>query len=191
MLDVVAQDPRDDRAPTAAPGERPGLHEVYDRHAEFVMRCARHLRVRPEHVEDVVHDVFLVVHARLPDFDPERATLRSWLYGILRRVALHHHRADRRARRRLTLVPPPPLAPSLDEQLARTQAADLVTAFVEHLDDKKRPVFALAEIEGVPAPEIARCLDVPLNTVYSRLRLARRELERFLQGGGRLRGSDQ
>jgi RNA polymerase sigma-70 factor (ECF subfamily) len=166
------------------PGDAPDvptLAEVYEIYADFVMRCARHMRVEPQHVEDVVHDVFLVVHARLADFDPARATLRSWLYGILRRVVSHHRRGDRRARRRLSLVPPPPEAPAPDEEIARLQAADLVDRFVASLDDKRRPVFTLAEIEGMSAPEIARCLDVKLNTVYSRLRLARRDFDRFVR----------
>jgi RNA polymerase sigma-70 factor (ECF subfamily) len=157
------------------------FERVYEDHADFVMRCARHMHVAPEHAEDVVHDVFLVVHQRLHAFDPERATLRSWLYGILRRVVSHHRRGHRRAQRKLAVVPPPADVAGPDEQLARRQAADLLGRFIEGLDVKKGPVFVLAEVEGMSAPEIARCLDVELNTVYSRLRLARRELERFVR----------
>jgi RNA polymerase sigma-70 factor (ECF subfamily) len=142
------------------------------------------MRVGPEHVEDVVHDVFLVVHVRLPDFEPDRATLRSWLYGILRRVVSHHRRGAARAQRRLAVVPPPPDQPSPDEHVARLEAADMVDRFIGQLDDKKRPVFTLAEVEGMSAPEIAQCIDIKLNTVYSRLRLARREFEKFIQAGG-------
>jgi RNA polymerase sigma-70 factor (ECF subfamily) len=182
MLVVVVTDSRPDLR--GAVPDALTLEGIYGDHADFVMRCARHLRVGPEHVEDIVHDVFLVVHARLADFDPERATLRSWLYGILRRVVSHHRRGSRRAERRLSLVPPPPEQPALEEVIARLEAADLVDRFVAQLDDKKRPVFTLAEVEGMSAPEISRCLDIKLNTVYSRLRLARREFEKFIGRGG-------
>lgn len=169
----------------------PTVAEVYADQADFVMRCARHMRVGPEHVEDIVHDVFLVVHAKLAAFDPDRATMRSWLYGILRRVVSHHRRGDRRREKRISLVPPMPEALGPDEHLARAEAAALVDRFIAGLDDKKRPVFTLAEVEGMSAPEISRCLDVKLNTVYSRLRLARREFEAFVRRGGEVRhGTD-
>ena len=78
-----------------------GIRQVYAEHGSFVARCARHQRVAAAEVEDVVHDVFLVVHARLRDFDPERATLRSWLYGISRRVIAQRTEMGRLAARTL------------------------------------------------------------------------------------------
>ena len=123
------------------------------------------------------------------DFDPERATLRSGLYGISRRVIAQRERSRRRAVHRLTLVKPPIAPRTPHDEFERRQAADLIARFVEGLDDKKRPVFILAEIEQMSAPEIAQCLDLNLNTVYSRLRLARAELRRF-SGVGRDHGTD-
>jgi RNA polymerase sigma-70 factor (ECF subfamily) len=159
-----------------------GFAEVYRTHANFVVRCARHQRVPVGEVEDIVHDVFLVVHHRFADFDPERATLRSWLYGITRRVVSQGRRGRQRAQRRLALVEPPTQteAPAPDEAVARQEAVDVVARFVDHRGDKKRLVFTLSEIEGMSAPEISACLNINLNTVYSRLRLARESLRRFV-----------
>ena len=57
----------------------------------------------------------------------------------------------------------------------------LVERFIESLDEKKRPVFTLAEVEGMSAPEISACLEIKLNTVYSRIRLARKQFARFIE----------
>ncbi|MCB9751577.1 MAG: sigma-70 family RNA polymerase sigma factor [Myxococcales bacterium] len=174
---------RVERRGSARARTRPSLAAVYREQLDFVDRCARHLRVPAAHVDDVVHDVFLVVHRRLPDFDPTSgATLRSWLYGITRRVVMHHQRSARRmharharfsAARELSGVS----APSPAAALERDEAARAVQRFLDSLDDDKRQVFALIEIEGFSAPEAARALGVKLNTVYSRLRAARQRFE--------------
>ncbi|MEM7160570.1 MAG: sigma-70 family RNA polymerase sigma factor [Myxococcota bacterium] len=155
------------------------LSWVYREHVDFVVRTTRHLGVPEPQVEDVVHDVFLVVHRRLDDYD-ERAPLRSWLYGITRRVVLHHKRRTSRARAREARAPAPSPAPSLDEGIARDEAAVLVEACLASLDIDQRMVFVLADIEGLTAPQIAEATGVKLNTVYSRLRLGRRKFERAL-----------
>ena len=60
----------------------------------------------------------------------------------------------------------------------RRQAADLVQAFLDGLGEELREVFVLMEIEGMTAPEVAHAVDVGVNTVYSRLRLARERFRR-------------
>lgn len=156
--------------------------ELYDDHLDFVVRMVRRFGVAPAQVEDVAHDVFLVVHRRLPTFDERRGSLRSWLYGIGRRVVLHHHRAAHRRDRRLALVATSrEPAPDPEDVVARVQAASLVERFLAELDVDKREVFVLADIEGMTAPEIAAALRTKLNTVYSRLRVARQRFERFVE----------
>ncbi len=71
--------------------------------------------------------------------------------------------------------------------VARKQALDLLDRALGAIDLDRRAVLVLHEIEQMTAPEIARTLDVPLNTVYSRLRIARVELEQELV---RLRGEE-
>ena len=158
------------------------LPEVYDAHLDFVVRTVRRFGVVPAQVEDVAHDVFLVVHRRLPTFDASRGSLRSWLYGITRRVVLHHHRAAHRRDRRLALVAvSQDPTPDLEDEVARAHAASLVEQFLAELDEGKREVFVLADVEGMTAPEIAAAMNTKLNTVYSRLRAARQRFEVFLQ----------
>jgi RNA polymerase sigma-70 factor, ECF subfamily len=156
--------------------------EVYDAHLDFVVRTAARLGVARAALEDVAHDVFLVVHRRLPTFDAGRGGLRSWLYGITRRVVLHHHRAAHRRDRRLALVALSSHRVSdPEDDVAKVHAASLVERFLAELDEEKREVFVLADIEGLTAPEIATAMRCKLNTVYSRLRVARQKFEAFIE----------
>ena len=61
--------------------------------------------------------------------------------------------------------------------VARKQALDLLDRALGSIDMGRRAVLVLHEIEQMTAPEIARTLELPLNTVYSRLRVARVELD--------------
>lgn len=169
-----------DAPPGSADPWRRELAEVYRVHASFVQRCAGHLGVPDHHLHDVVHDVFLVAHRRLPEHDPARGSLRSWLFGITKRVVLHHRRAAARHQRRLQIVPSPPLQPCPAEELARRRVVDHIEAFLRGLPAKQRIVFALADIEGMPAVEVARSLEANVNTVYARLGAARRAFAHYL-----------
>ena len=66
-------------------------------------------------------------------------------------------------------------APGPHEIATQAEAVRLVDQLLEALDDEKREVFVLAELEQMTAPEIAAALAIPVNTVYSRLRMAREE----------------
>lgn len=152
------------------------LESVYREHHAFVWRTLHHFGLRGESVHDAVQEVFLVVHRRWADFDG-RTSIKNWLYGIARRVASDHRKKRDRQRARLRLVPDPeqqsPVAPTASPMLERLSAAELVRRFVDALDDDKREVFVLAEVEGMTAPEIATTLGQNINTVYARLRAAR------------------
>jgi RNA polymerase sigma factor (sigma-70 family) len=94
-------------------------------------------------------------------------------------VVSNHRRSRAREQRRLELVDPRPApAPDPEAQTGRGQAAAFVRAFLEQLDPDKREVFELAELEGLPIPEVAELVGVNLNTAYSRLRAARQLFQR-------------
>ncbi len=163
------------------------LEEVYARHSGFVWRVVRRMGISEDAVEDVMHEVFLVVHRRLHEFDG-RVALTTWLYHITRGVVSNHQRSRRREQRRLQLVDPQPTpAPDPEAQTRRGQAAAFVRTFLEQLDPKKREVFQLAELEGLPMPEVAELTGLNLNTAYSRLRAARQRFQRAVE---RLRAAD-
>lgn len=159
-----AEDPRDFAA-------------VFERHHDFVWRSLGYLGVAKHAVDDATQDVFIVVHRRLVDFDPA-TPMRSWLFGIARRIADKYRvRAARSGALRLL---PAPVGPDPDHALERREAAALIEGFLADLPLEQREVFVLAELEGLTAPEIAAAIDAKLNTVYSRMRLARRAFDRVL-----------
>lgn len=164
------------------------LEQVYARHSGFVWRIVRRMGV-PEHgVEDVMHEVFLVVHRRLPEYDG-RVAMTTWLYHQTRGVVSNHRRSRAREQRRLERVDPRPApAPDPEAQTRRGQAAAFVRAFLEELDPDKREVFELAELEGLPIPELAELVGINLNTAYSRLRAARQLFQRAVD---RIRAADE
>jgi RNA polymerase sigma-70 factor (ECF subfamily) len=156
---------------------------IYEEHFEFVWRCVRRFGVPAAHRDDAVQDAFIAVYRGLGTFEA-RSTVRTWLYTVARNVALNFHRGTHR---RLQSDPADDgvqavedHAPGPFEVAARSEAVRAFESIVAGLDEEKREVFVLTEIEQMTAPEIADALQVPLNTVYSRLRLARGEFHRAL-----------
>jgi RNA polymerase sigma-70 factor (ECF subfamily) len=140
-------------------------------------------------VDDVVQNVFLVAYRRFPefrfdDFPGGRGSVKAWVFAILVRVVREHRRTTERKspHSRLPHTDPETLADSghIDphEALAKAEAVRLVQQLLEELDDDKREVFVLAELEQLTAVEIADALGVNASTVSSRLRAARRDFER-------------
>lgn len=160
----------------------PSLKAVFEAEYKFVWRSLLHLGVPEAAVDDALQDVFVVVHRKLDEFDTARS-IRSWLWGIARRVARDHRRNAARIQRRLSVVTRPEPAPSPEDEAARREASTVVAEFLSSLGEDQRDVFVLAELEEMTAPEIANALGVKVNTVYSRLRTARlrfkRAVERF------------
>jgi len=162
-----------------APADRLGLAELYRRHAAFVWRSLRRFGVPDDALEDTVHEVFMIVRRRLPQYDP-RAAPTTWLYGIARGVAANTRRSRTRAEARDRLVPMGEAPPSPEQAVERAEALACVAAFLDDLDPDQREVFELVDIEGLRGPEVAELLATNLNVVYSRLRLARRKFESFI-----------
>ena len=153
----------------------PTFDEVYAANVHFVWRIARAFGVPEAALEDAVQDVFVVVHRRLAEFEG-RAAITTWLFAITRRVALAHRRRDG-ARRTEPLDVEPAGGVDTFATVSRAQAARQVAEVLDTLDEDKRIVFALVELEQMSVPEVARMLDLKLNTAYSRLRLARAAFE--------------
>jgi RNA polymerase sigma-70 factor (ECF subfamily) len=112
----------------------------------------------------------------LDTYDPARP-LRPWLFGVALRVVLDHRKRVRRRREVPSdedRVDPRPLA---DHLVELSQESQLVMRALDTLDLQRRAVFVMSELGGHTMPEIAETLSVPLNTAYSRLRLARQDFE--------------
>lgn len=157
----------------------PEFEAVYRAHHGFVWRALQHLGVDAARVDDAAQDVFLVVHRRLPQF-VMRAPIRTWLFEIARRVASRYRRKAAGERRHEPLVEAEVTAPT-SSTLEHAEAVAIVARLLAGLAPEQAVVFVLAELEQWRAPEIAEELGVNVNTVYTRLRAARRELDRLLR----------
>ena len=161
-------------APITAPDERARLCAIYREHFEFVWRSLRRLGA-PEHaLEDATQDVFLVAARRLDEFEG-RSSVRTWLFGVAMRVVRTHRRTLWRHKRKVEALAAASLEP-VSDPMAQREAQRLLLTLLDELDDDKRAVYVLAELEGMTAVEIAEGLGVNVNTVYTRLRAARQQL---------------
>jgi RNA polymerase sigma-70 factor (ECF subfamily) len=162
-------------AMAAAPA--PAFDDVYTAHVAFVWRIVRAFGVPDSGIEDAVQEVFVIVHRRLPEFEG-RSAITTWLFAITRRVALAHRRKG--IGRTEPLAAEPTGTADTFAAVSRAQAAAIVSSILDTMDEDKRIVFALVELEQLSVPEVAAVLDIKLNTAYSRLRLARKAFETAL-----------
>jgi RNA polymerase sigma-70 factor (ECF subfamily) len=146
----------------------------------FVWRILARLGVPRAALDDATQEVFFVAYRRRADYEA-KVPIRSWLYGIARRVASDVRRGFGRNERRLRAMPSPDAGGDPSDALSRSEAAAIVLAFLETLDEGTRMAFVLMDLEGMSAPEVALAEGVKLNTVYSRLRRARAAFARVVE----------
>jgi RNA polymerase sigma-70 factor (ECF subfamily) len=153
------------------------FNDLYAENFPFVWRNARHLAGGDGNVDDVVQEVFLVALRKLPEFEG-RASLKSWLYAILRRVASDHRRSIRRrnVRDSVDLEELEAKDSGPHRKVEKTEAKNLLREMLDKLDENKREAFVLAEFEKMTMQQIAEAVGVNATTVAARLRDARREL---------------
>ena len=174
--------------PVATPLPVAAFPAVYGAELGYVWNTLRRLGVQDRDIEDLCHDVFVVVFRNLAAYDTRRP-IRPWLFGIAFRVASDYRRSARHRREipGTTREMPCP-SPPADEVMLRRERQRLVVRALEELELDRRAVFVMHDIDGHVMPDIAAALGAPLNTCYSRLRLARADFAaavRRLQGGSR------
>jgi RNA polymerase sigma-70 factor (ECF subfamily) len=148
--------------------------EAFEREFDYVIRTLLRLGVARDDVEDLAHEVFLVLYqGAWEKYDPDRP-LRPYLFGIAFRIAANHGRK----RRREVVVPVmdvDDLAPGPDRVLEASQARTLVLRALERVPLPRRAVLIMHDIDQLPMGEIATNLSIYRFTGYSRLRKARQE----------------
>ncbi len=166
---------RDRSGASHAVTQRERFETIYRAELAWVHRTVVRLGARERDVEDLVHDVFIAFYRTLETYDPSRP-LRPWLFGVAFRVVNDYRRKASFSREQPDAIP-------ADHRVARTIAADdsvernekrrLILAALEELPLEQRAVFIGVELDETPVPELADALQIPQNTCYSRLRLAR------------------
>jgi RNA polymerase sigma-70 factor, ECF subfamily len=162
---------------------------LFDAEFRYVWNTLRYLGVRPPDVQDVGQEVFLTVHRKLSAGEVPRST-RSWLFALCYSAASNYRQLARHRREALHDDVPeaPDSAQSVETHLASREESARVAAVLDALELDRRSVLVSHDMDGIPVPEIAEALGIPLNTAYSRLRLARRDFVAAARRMGMNRG---
>ncbi len=184
---VDARDDGDAILRRAGDGDAAALGLAFDRYHRDVYNFLARLRGDRNDLDDLVQLTFLALPTAASHFDG-RGTPRAFVLGVAFQVA---RRERRRVFRRFALWmareadidvpvgPPDPERNALDrESVERLETA------IAKLPEAQRETFVLVEVEGLKGEEAARILDVPVNTVWTRLHHARLSLREKLRSRG-------
>lgn len=162
----------------SASGTRPSFDALYDEHVDRLFRALRRFGVADASLEDAVQDVFVTAYRRLDGFEGKSA-ISTWLYGIALHVARNYRRHARRHPEAPTddAVLEGESGGDLERSLEEAEAVRILYRLLDELEDDKREIFVLAELEELSAPEMASLSGVNVNTVYARIRAARTAFE--------------
>ena len=139
-------------------------------------RLLRRLGVRTADVEDAFQEVFVIVHRKLGALE-KPSSMRAWVYGICIRVAAKYRRRRSSAREVAEDAADEQIDPTTPvEHLDAKRAREVLVTILDQLDDDKRSVFVLFELEERPMAEVAQIVGCPVQTAYTRLRAAREEV---------------
>jgi RNA polymerase sigma-70 factor, ECF subfamily len=156
--------------------QQQAFRALFEAELQYVWNTLRYLGVHEADVHDVAHDVFITVFQRFEECDPSEP-LRPWLFVIAYHAASNYRRLARHRREVHTDgVEPADEARGVEEAIDERRRAALLVRALDGIGMEKRAVLVMHDMDGVAVPKIAEVLSIPLNTAYSRLRLARNEL---------------
>lgn len=168
-----------------ARGDPEAQARFYDRFLDDVVGWCWRLGGGTLDPEDAAHDVFVVALSKVGSFRGD-SSLRTWLFGVTRRVLANQRRRVKTRRLRERLVPEPSgraaaKGPGPLEEVLRDEELQLVHRCLDGLSSKDREVLVLSALEGRPAREVAELIGTTEGAVYTRLHHARRRFRRTAQ----------
>jgi RNA polymerase sigma factor (sigma-70 family) len=159
--------------------------DVFDAYFAEIHRYAAK-RLGPDAAADVAAQAFLEAFRQRRRYDPHRASVRTWLYGIATKVIGRHQRAELRALRALARLSPDrdrcEHADQVDERVSAEGLRGELAQAIAALPRGQRDVLLLVALAGLGHDEVAQALGIPYGTVASRLSRARTTLRRALGG---------
>jgi RNA polymerase sigma-70 factor, ECF subfamily len=171
-------------------GERDAFAAIYDRYQLKVFRFARSMSGSETFAEDITQEVFVALLQDLARYDPQRASLSTYLYGVARNMT----RARLRPERRLVELDRVQVArleaaggDDPTEALARSQDLTRLRKAIVGLPSRYREVVILCDIHELSYVEAAAVIDTPIGTIRSRLHRARNLLLLLLRSPERSR----
>ncbi|MEV4419703.1 RNA polymerase sigma factor [Patulibacter sp. NPDC049589] len=167
-----------DATSSPLPPRRQYFDEVYRAHMPTVLRYLRR-RLGDAAGEDATHDVFVRAYDRFESFDPDRAPIIAWLYGIVANVIAEHHRQEQR---RLKAIERAHHADGARTSPAHetTGLSPALVSVLRHLPLGDREALLLTVWGELSYEETAAALSIPIGTVRSRVSRARAALARSL-----------
>jgi RNA polymerase sigma-70 factor, ECF subfamily len=167
----------------AAGGDRAAFAAIYERHRTVVYRFARLMSGSDATAEDVTQEVFVTLIHTMVSYEPQRAGLLTYLYGVARNVTRNRLRRDRRfvaldtvSLKAVAAAASSPAADDPHDAASRAQERTLLRRAVLSLPSRYREVIILSDVQGLAYAESARILHVPVGTVRSRLSRGRQML---------------
>jgi RNA polymerase sigma factor (sigma-70 family) len=158
---------------------------LYDRYFEDVRQFLRRATSGSADAEDLAHDTFLVIQ-KIADRYDGRASARPYLLGVAARLLRRRRRGIARLGEILSAFASTVSSAALaspEEIASESQDMERFERALARLTHEKRVVFLLIERERLSGDEVARALEIPVNTVWTRLHHARAELRRSLSKG--------
>lgn len=183
MSKLLLKETHSKLVPMVAPqtAQQKAFARVYQQELSYVWKVLTRLGLHPKEREDLAHDIFATAFRQWHQYDPARP-VRPWLFGIAYRRVLDHKRKHQNHREETVAeISATDTSRSADEQVARSQGLDAALKALLSLEIERRAIFILHEIEETPMPEVAESLGIPLNTAYTRLRLARRDFNEAIE----------
>ena len=163
------------RPTTSRPTSEEACLEAFQAELDYLYQTLTWLGASSSEVDDLAQEVFLVLHRSWEGYDASRP-LRPFLFGIAFRMVRAHRR--RRAKERpMTHSDIEDRAPWPDRALQSKQDRALILIALDRIPLPRRAVLVMHDIDDVPVTEVAAAFSIPLFTVYSRLRKARKELQ--------------
>lgn len=153
---------------------------VYNRYFRDIYRYVAG-RLDAQAADDLAAETFLVAFGRRDQFDPQRGSLRPWLFGIATNLVARHRRREARHFRALARTAPDPPAEGhenrvLDAVIARRLRPQLARVLMT-LTQGERDVLLLVALGQLSHEGIAEALGISYGTVCSRLSRARKKLQ--------------
>lgn len=165
------------------------LREAVRQYARYVIGLLGRLGVAGADVEDVAQEVYLAIHAELPSFQA-RTSFKTWLCGVCRHKAADYRR--KRARRQLLAsTRPAELAPEVEcphGALLHQEAKEVLRRAIARLPDEQLEVFVLHAVEDLPMRDVAELVGCPIDTAYTRYRVALQRVKALCQRADRAAG---
>lgn len=165
-------------------GDQEAFDCLVSRHAGRLLTMIRHLVGNREDAEDLMQETFAKAYFKLDTFAGKSAFF-TWLYRIAFNLSVSKRRKRRiestHQRTSIDVAPTPVDAgPTVGQRLEGAEQAERLRQAIDQLDEDRRMVLVLRDMDGLDYGEIADLLSIPKGTVRSRLHRARSDLKEII-----------